>query len=51
MQDWSWYALEAAKLVQLRGRVPEIIAVILMLLTLGFLLWLVAKGTALENRD
>ena len=46
MQDWSWYALEAAKLVQLRGRVPEIIAVILMLLTLGFLLWLVAKGNS-----
>ncbi|MDO5029540.1 MAG: alpha/beta hydrolase-fold protein [Corynebacterium sp.] len=42
MQDWSRYVLEAAALVHLRGRVPEVIAVVVMLLTLAILLWLVA---------
>jgi S-formylglutathione hydrolase FrmB len=45
MQDWSRYALKAATLVHLRGRVPEVIAVGMMLLTLAILLWLVARGS------
>lgn len=49
MQDWLWYALEAAKLVPLRGRVPEIIAVILMLLALGFLFRLAVKGSSTKK--